>query len=730
MIEIAFYGKGGIGKSTISANISAALATQGKKILQIGCDPKHDSTRLLLHGRNITTVLDYLKQNTPDQCKLEDVLFEGFRGIHCVEAGGPEPGVGCAGRGILTTFELLERLGIKNNQYDTIVYDVLGDVVCGGFAVPLRQEYADKVYIVTSGEYMSIYAANNILRGLKNYDLKITRAGGLIFNARGIQEEEERIKRFSEAVELPVLNTFPRSDLFAESEKNSLCLVEKYPDSILAKQFIELGDFIFNQSSLHEAKPLTDERLEEIVLEKKVQISVSQNTKLKLAQKVENKSSQKQFFSKSLVQKEPIHGCAYNGAMGITTQIEDSISISHGPNSCAHISYQTITSSGRRSMLIRGTVLPSQVVPPIISSEMNEGIMIFGGISELREKVKLIKEHDPKIIFIVTTCASGIIGDDINSIKELSDKKTQIIPIPTEGNINGDFLQGIILSYLEIGRNLINKNVLPKDNTINLIAEKQESDTTDINYSTLCEMLNRLSLKVNCRFICRTNSDDIRNLLQGKLNILAYDDYMGRTIKEFLQSEYNAPFLEDPLPVGFEETKEWITKLAVYFNKQELIEDIIKEYTYQYKQEINKIKIYLKGKKLAIISCNYRLDWIIQTALDLEMEVIKVCTLYSLQDNLFQTRFKEKIGEIVLNCPHSEKHKQIPKYADLILLDQTSYDFVKMNEKSFTDTIPFGPEIGFFSGITLANRWKEIFQMNLKEGWRNDEFLFKKHIGG
>lgn len=175
MAEIALYGKGGIGKSTISANISAALAQRGKRILQIGCDPKHDSTRLLLHGELIETVLSYMKRTPPDQYRLHDVVYEGVYGIHCVEAGGPEPGVGCAGRGILTTFEMLERLHIKDYCYDSIIYDVLGDVVCGGFAVPLRREYADRVYIITSGEFMSIYAANNILRGLKNYDTEKSR---------------------------------------------------------------------------------------------------------------------------------------------------------------------------------------------------------------------------------------------------------------------------------------------------------------------------------------------------------------------------------------------------------------------------------------------------------------------------------------------------------------------------------------------------------------------------
>ena len=168
-MQIAIYGKGGIGKSTVSANLSAALASCGRKVLQIGCDPKHDSTRLLHHGRKVQTVLEYLLNTPPDEQMLESVLMEGYLGTGCVEAGGPKPGMGCAGRGILTAFEFLDRFQVRKG-YDHVVYDVLGDVVCGGFAVPVRKQYAEAVFLVTSGEAMALYAANNILQGIRNLD--------------------------------------------------------------------------------------------------------------------------------------------------------------------------------------------------------------------------------------------------------------------------------------------------------------------------------------------------------------------------------------------------------------------------------------------------------------------------------------------------------------------------------------------------------------------------------
>ena len=148
MVRVAMYGKGGIGKSTMSSNLTAALSDMGYRVMQIGCDPKHDSTRLLLGGEVKSTILDYMKNTPLDKRRLEDILSEGYKGCLCAEAGGPEPGVGCAGRGIISSFELLKELGGDSIERDVTLYDVLGEVVCGGFAVPLRNEYAEIVYIV------------------------------------------------------------------------------------------------------------------------------------------------------------------------------------------------------------------------------------------------------------------------------------------------------------------------------------------------------------------------------------------------------------------------------------------------------------------------------------------------------------------------------------------------------------------------------------------------------
>ena len=195
--RVAFYGKGGIGKSTIASNVSALLAMQGKKVLHIGCDPKADSTRLLCKER-IKTVLEVLEEK--DYPERDDLVYRSESGVWCVESGGPEAGNGCAGMGIITAMKELERLGVLEEDWDVIIYDVLGDVVCGGFSVPMRQGYVDKVYIVSSADFMSLYAANNILKGVVSYSDERNLLGGLVFNHIREQEEECIAEEFTNRV--------------------------------------------------------------------------------------------------------------------------------------------------------------------------------------------------------------------------------------------------------------------------------------------------------------------------------------------------------------------------------------------------------------------------------------------------------------------------------------------------------------------------------------------------
>ncbi len=254
--HIAIYGKGGIGKSTIVSNLAAAYS-ENRNVLVIGCDPKADTTRTLV-GRRIPTILDILKEKR--DTAQEDVIFQGYGNVKCVESGGPEPGVGCAGRGVIVAMKLLENLEVLSKDVDIIIYDVLGDVVCGGFAVPLREDFADEVYIVTSGEYMALYAANNISKGIKKLNSNL---GGIICNCRGIHRETEIVEDFAHKIGSQVIGVIPRSELVQKSEIDAKTVVEKFPSSEQANQYKNLSKSIYNNHEFVIPEPMDLDEFEE-----------------------------------------------------------------------------------------------------------------------------------------------------------------------------------------------------------------------------------------------------------------------------------------------------------------------------------------------------------------------------------------------------------------------------------------------------------------------------------
>lgn len=213
MLKLAIYGKGGIGKSTTTSNLAAAFSVLGKKVVQIGCDPKADSTINLLNGAPVKPVMNYLREYDEEPERIDQIAKVGFGGVLCIETGGPTPGLGCAGRGIITTFSLLEDLKLfETFQPDVVLYDVLGDVVCGGFAAPIREGYASQILIVTSGEKMALYAANNIHTAVCNFeDRGYAKVRGIILNRRNVEKEQEKVQEFADKNNLTILADIPRS---------------------------------------------------------------------------------------------------------------------------------------------------------------------------------------------------------------------------------------------------------------------------------------------------------------------------------------------------------------------------------------------------------------------------------------------------------------------------------------------------------------------------------------
>ena len=249
MLKVAIYGKGGIGKSTVTSNLAAAFANMGKRVIQIGCDPKADSTINLLGGEPLRPVMNFMREEDEEPDELAQISKEGYGGILCIETGGPTPGLGCAGRGIIATFQLLEDMDLfAHYKPDVVLYDVLGDVVCGGFAAPIREWYAEKVLIVTSGEKMALYAANNISSAVRNFeDRSYARVFGIVLNHRNVENEMEKVQAFSEKIGVPIVGEVPRSDEIIRWEDQGKTVIEGNPDSEISKCFFDLAELLLKE---------------------------------------------------------------------------------------------------------------------------------------------------------------------------------------------------------------------------------------------------------------------------------------------------------------------------------------------------------------------------------------------------------------------------------------------------------------------------------------------------
>lgn len=250
MIKVAIYGKGGIGKSTVTANLAAAFAVKGYKVVQIGCDPKADSTINLLGGNPLIPVMNFMRDND-DEPTIGEMVKTGFGGVECIETGGPTPGIGCAGRGIISTFNLIDDLDVFGRfNPDVVLYDVLGDVVCGGFAAPIREGFAEDILIVTSGEKMALYAANNIKTAVDNFaDRGYAKVKGVVLNHRNVENETEKVQAFADEAGIPIVGEIPRSQEIIDWEDQGKTVIEGNPESDIAQRFFALADYLIKENS-------------------------------------------------------------------------------------------------------------------------------------------------------------------------------------------------------------------------------------------------------------------------------------------------------------------------------------------------------------------------------------------------------------------------------------------------------------------------------------------------
>lgn len=256
--HVAIYGKGGIGKSCIASNVAAACAERGVRVLVVGCDPKSDSSINLI-GRRIPTMMDMIREGK--EIREEDVVFTGYRGVRCIEVGGPEPGVGCAGRGIIVAIDFLRKVSRIMDDVDLVLYDVPGDIVCGGFSAPIRKGLVTEAYIITSGEYMPVYAANNICRGLKRLGAKLA---GVVCNSRDVEGEREIVDDFARAIGSRMVAFIPKDPVVQRCERRAVTVIEGEPESSIAGVYRTLAEHVLSCTDASVPEPLDDESLREI----------------------------------------------------------------------------------------------------------------------------------------------------------------------------------------------------------------------------------------------------------------------------------------------------------------------------------------------------------------------------------------------------------------------------------------------------------------------------------
>jgi nitrogenase iron protein NifH len=259
MRQIALYGKGGIGKSTIASHLSCTFAERGMKVLQMGCSPKNDSTYLLLPDFP-PTILDVLRENDfmYDDLEPMDIItesplqFQNGGKIYCAESGGPEPGVGCGGKGVVEAIDTVKKLNIfKELGIDVVIYDILGDVVCGGFSLPIRQGFAKETYVVTSGEFEALYQVTNVSKAIKRFEIRAgSKLGGLIVNLRRIKNEKQMVTDFAKKIGTQIIGVLPYSQTVKQCGGDGETVFQGAPDSPEALLYRKIGRKVLDNKHL------------------------------------------------------------------------------------------------------------------------------------------------------------------------------------------------------------------------------------------------------------------------------------------------------------------------------------------------------------------------------------------------------------------------------------------------------------------------------------------------
>jgi len=737
--RLAVYGKGGIGKSTIAANISATLASCGMRVLQIGCDPKHDSTRLLLGGRTVKTVLEYLRDIAEADRRLDEVVHEGVLGVNCVEVGGPEPGIGCAGRGILSAFTLLEKLGLRESDYDAIVYDVLGDVVCGGFAIPLRKGYAQSVLLVTSEEYMPLYAANNILRGINGVAGIAPRVLGVFHNVRDNDADLSAIERFSQAVGLPVVSRLERSTLVQDAEQLSRPLVLSAPQSQESGVFDRLAEQLLDNSPHYPAMPLDDAQLDQIVLgrttgkiaasghiaEAKGNGGLDQPSAFTQAAvdlhfcNFEQTPHELYFYRKKPI-RQPIWGCAFQSAVRTALRLRDAVVIAHSPRSCAYMCRSNICTGASRDLKRRGKYRIDPLDPNMVCTDMTVPHMIYGGTELLTQTLKDVLLDKPPVVFLATACPPAIIGDDIaDAIRQAQPVSpgTRIIPLRTDGNMTGGGANGHLSALFDGLLSVVEAapNEPVQARCVNLLGDWMHEQSR-----TIRGILNDVGISVNTSFSVNDRYprvEDLRRLNRAPLTLVGAMNFKMVAAGKHLRERFNTQLGTYPFPRGFRETALWLRDIGEFFGIQDRVERYLAVHEAEYDATVLECCKVLAGKRVVIFT-GQPVDWILDVMLDCGIEIPLVAVMARREDIYRPLRYEGKLP-IEFSFHPDRRSEVYEKFKPDAILAGARHDLP--DDAVTLDTVGVTEEdIGFGVEQIAARRWVNLLATGLREEWRHN----------